>query len=266
MTEIKTGRASTRVAMLGSCVSSDIFRFVPSIGELALYRGRSSLISLMSAPLELQDDDLDWPSNFARHMIKGDFGKGLFEELEKAHCETLVVDFVEERWDVLRSGDSFVTCSGDLMNSNPQRLSRYAFERLSRLSPLVSELWRDACDRFVARLQERVPGIQVVLHSVFGVDKYREGLEVRPLAPFADGVPLQKLNPILAEYDGYLRSKLPSAIDLKLPRTYVADRDHRWGLGPFHFEEKYYLDAAKMLRVAMTSGLTEAVPAPSSGR
>jgi hypothetical protein len=257
--KIKTERGTNRVAILGSCVSSDIFRFVPSLGELAFYRGRSSLISLMSPPLELQDDDLDWTSNFGRQMIQRDFGKRFFEELQAADCGTLIVDFVDERWDVLRSRDSFVTYSADLMHSNPQRLARYTFERLSRLDPLVSKLWRDACDRFVAQLQEWIPGIRVVLHSVFGVDRYRKGRTVRPLAPVADGVRLQRLNPILAEYNRYFRSKWPSATDLTLPRTYVADRDHRWGLGPFHFEEKYYLDAAKMLRVAMISGSRQVV-------
>ena len=61
-------------------------------------------------------------------MIQRDFGKRFFEELQAADCGTLIVDFVDERWDVLRSRDSFVTYSADLMHSNPQRLARYTFE------------------------------------------------------------------------------------------------------------------------------------------
>ena len=132
--KIKTERATNRVAILGSCVSSDIFRFVPSLGELAFYRGRSSLISLMSPSLELPRTMIwTWTSNFGRQMIQRDFGKRFFEELQAADCGTLIVDFVDERWDVLRSRGSFVTYSADLMHSNPQRLARYTFERLSRL-------------------------------------------------------------------------------------------------------------------------------------
>jgi hypothetical protein len=53
---------------------------------------------------------------------------------------------------------------------------------------------------------------------------------------------------MLEDYNACFCS-LISPLTLELPRTYVADKSHVFGLGPFHYEESYYVDAANMLRV-----------------
>jgi len=239
--------ARGRFAILGSCVSSDIFRLAPGLGQLVSYHARSSLLSLMSPPLELADDDLGWPSNFARRTIKADFEKTFFADLEASDCDTLIVDFVDERWDLLRTGDSFVTLSQDLMKGRVDRLAHYDFVRMARMAPRTHQLWHDTCARFVRTLRECLPGLRVVLHKVLGADRYRDGRKVRELAPFADGIPLGILNPMLEDYNACF-SSLISPLELELPRTYVADKSHAFGLGPFHYEERYYADAADILR------------------
>ena len=241
--------ARRRFAILGSCVSSDIFRLNPGRGQLVLYFARCSLLSLMSSPVEFGDDDLDWPSNFARRTVKADFEKTFFADLEAKECDTLIVDFVDERWDLLRIGDSLVTCSADLMNMGIDRLKRRGFTRVARRDTRTHELWRDACARFAATLRERLPGLQVVLHNVLGTNRCRDGRELCELAPFADGIPLADVNALLMDYNACFRSHMESLLDLELSRTYVADKSHRWGLSPFHFEERYYNDAANILSV-----------------
>jgi|ERR1022692_1995355 hypothetical protein len=239
--------ARRRFAILGSCVSSDIFRLNPGLGHLVSYHARSSLLSLMSSPLELGDDGRDWPSNFARLTIKADFEKTFFADLEALDCDTLIVDFVDERWDLLRVGNSVVTCSGDLMRSRVDRLSCHQFLRFARMDPRTHVLWRDACARFAETLRERLPGLRVVLHKVLGADRYRDGRKVCELVPFADGIQLGGLNAMLEDYNACFRSHMDSVLELELPRTYVADKSHLWGLGPFHYEERYYVDAANVL-------------------
>jgi hypothetical protein len=239
--------ARGRFAILGSCVSSDIFRLAPDAGQLVSYHARSSLLSLMSAPLELGDNDLAWHSNFARRTIKADFEKTFFTDLEASDCDTLIVDFVDERWDLLRVGDSMVTLSADLMKARVDRLARYDFVRMARMDPRTHELWRDACARFVRTFRERLPGVRVVLHKVLGADRYRDGRKLRELAPFADGIQLGVVNAMLEDYNACFCS-LISPLELELPRTYMANKSHAFGLGPFHYEERYYVNAADILR------------------
>src|SRR5580704_7312041 len=126
-----------RYAILGSCVSSDIFRLHPDLGELVAYHGRSSMLSMMSSPVEFRGDDFVWSSNFARRTIEADFQKTFFADLEASRCDFLIVDFVDERWDLLRLGDSFVTLSADLMKAGVEHLIRRGFRRVSRYHPEI---------------------------------------------------------------------------------------------------------------------------------
>ncbi len=245
----ETDLGRRRFVILGSCVSSDIFRLNPGLGQLVSYHARCSLLSLMSSPLEFGYDDLDWPSNFARRTVKADFEKTFFADLEALECDTLIVDFVDERWDLLRIGDSLVTCSADLMKLGDDRLTRRGFARVARRDTQTYVLWRDACARFAGTLRERLPGLQVVLHKVLGVDRCRDGRKLCELAPFADGIPLGVVNVMLEDYNACFRSHMESLIELELPRTYAAHKAHLWGLSPFHYEERYYRDAANILRV-----------------
>jgi hypothetical protein len=235
-----------RFAIFGSCVSGDIFRLHRDLGELVSYHSRCSLLSLMSSPLEFRDD-FDWPSNFARRVVKADFEKTFFDGLEASKCDALIVDFVDERWDLLRLGDSMVTCSANLMKMGADRLARRGFARVARSDARTQELWRDACARFAATLRERLPDLQVVLHKVLGAYRCRDGDEFCELEPFADGIPLEIVNPILEDCNACFRSHMESLLEIDLPRTYAADKNHSWGISPFHFEERYYKDAANFL-------------------
>jgi hypothetical protein len=250
--QLATGRPSTdpgrrRFAIFGSCVSGDIFRLNRDLGELVSYHSRCSLLSLMSSPLEFGDDDFDWPSNFARRVVKADFEKTFFDDLEASKCDALIVDFVDERWDLLRLGDSMVTCSAILMKMGVDRLTSRGFARVPRSDARTQELWRDACARFAATLRERLPDLQVVLHKVLGADRCRDGDEFCALAPFADGIPMADVNPVLEDCNACFRSHMESLLELDLPLTYAADKNHCWGISPFHYEERYYKDAANFL-------------------
>jgi len=160
-----------------------------------------------------------------------------------------IVDFVDERWDLLRLGDSIVTCSANLMKMGVVRLTRRGFARVARSDPRTQYLWRDACARFVATLRERLPGLQVVLQKPLGAYRCRDGDEFCELAPFADGIPLADVNPMLEDCNACFRSHMKSLPELELPRTCAADENHRWGISPFHYEERYYKDAANVLRL-----------------
>jgi hypothetical protein len=201
----------------------------------------------MSSPVEFRGGEFTWSSGFAHRAIEPDFKKTFFADLEAMRCDILVVDFVDERWDLLRIGDSFVTLSADLMNSAVERLFRRGFRRVARHDPEIQMLWRDACARFAATIRERLPNVRIVLHRVSGADRYHDGRKVRALAPFADGIPLGQIRAVVEDCYSCFRSHGRDLYELDLPPTYLADPCHRWGISPFHYEERYYRDAAAKL-------------------
>jgi hypothetical protein len=240
---------SRRIAILGSCVSADIFRLNPDAGELVSYHARSSLLSVMSPPLDLHDETFEWTSGFARREVKADFEKTFFKDIRKANCDLLLIDFVDERWDLLRTQQSFVTRSADLLDARIEQSASYGFERVARLEHTTQLLWRDACARFAIALQENLPNVRVVLHRVMGAGRYRNSKGVHDLQPFADGIPLKALRATLEDCYDFFLARFPGAAEIALPpNVYVAEESHRWGLSPFHFEDRYYWEVAEILR------------------
>ena len=238
-----------RIAILGSCVSADIFRLNPDVGDLVSYHGRSSLLSVMSPPIRLHDGAFEWTSGFARCAVKADFEKTFLNDTRNANCDLLLVDFVDERWDLLRTQLSFVTRSADLVDAGIEQSTLYAFERVDRLEETTQLLWRDACARFVIALQENLPNVRVVLHRVMGAGRYRNSRGLHALPPFADGIPLKALRATLEDCYDFLLAKIPGAAEIALPpNAYIAEESHRWGLSPFHFEDRYYREVAEILR------------------
>ncbi len=234
--------------MLGSCVSADVVRLDLGVPRFVFWYERSSLLSLMSPPLRDDYQGFDWPSNFAKSAVKADFEKTFFQDLMKTRCDMLFIDLVDDRWDLLRSGNTLVTRSQELMATGAEGIDRFGFERVNRLEPATQLLWRDACARFAVALRQHLPNVQVVLHRVLATSHYRDGQTIRDLNPFADGIPLGDLNTILEDCHECLLANIPSAVEIDLSRNYVANPNHRWGLGPFHFEDQYYLDVGRILR------------------
>jgi hypothetical protein len=236
--------STARAAVLGSCVTSGVLN-AGVVGRIASYHARTSLVSLVSPPCPVGLDAFSWHSGFARKVITADFEKTFLDDLEAREVDWLAIDLVDDRWDLLRFGDSWVTRSQDFVRAGGEALEPLACERLPRLDPGLAELWLDACGRFAAAFRARFPDLPVVLHRVVGVTSYRSGRHVQPIPPNSTGLEPAELNPLLDGYCSALERAIePVGVIRLLPARYVADPEHEWGLGPFHYEPRYYRDAA----------------------
>jgi hypothetical protein len=232
-----------RVSILGSCVTRDIFRVAPGDFEVVSYHCRTSLVSLMSPPLELDERGLAWSSPFPGRVVRADFEKTFFGSLVEAAPDLLLLDLVEERHDLLRRGESFAAHSRDLIDAG---FHPDGFEVLSRFRPDVEALWYPAARRFAETLKARFPDLPVVLHRAFGLTSFRDNGAVRAFPDRRRRV-IDVTNRMLRRFYAHLAADLPRAIILELPQTFAADAAHRWGLAPYHYEDAYYLEAMNHL-------------------
>jgi hypothetical protein len=196
----------------------------------------------MSPPLPLRDDELDWTSGFARHAVQADFAKTFFDDLESASPDYLIVDFVDDRFPLLRCGASWFVRSHDFVACGGDAISRYRLVKVPRTWLGLRLLWRDACRRFASALRRRFPDLPVVVHRAAG----RPSPDRSPTS--CDGIEIGVLNHLLDEYASWFADDIEPVLELSLPGPYLADRQHRWGYSPFHYEERYYRDVADALR------------------
>jgi hypothetical protein len=235
--------SGARFSILGSCVTSELFRF--GLEPPASYHARTSVLSIMSPPLALADDDLDWASGFAKRAVQADFAKTFFDDLEKAAPDYLIVDFVDDRFALLRAGESWFVRSNDFIACGGDALERYRFVSVPRTWSGLRPLWREACRRFAHSLRERFPDLPVVVHRAAGITG-------SGALASCDGIRIRVLNRMLDEYASWFGRDVQPVLELSLPGPYRADGEHYLGHSPFHYEERYYREAADILRSSLS--------------
>jgi UDP-glucuronate 4-epimerase len=226
--------AMLRVSILGSCVTGDPVYQASGEIQMLSYQARTSFISQNSPPLELAVDALSWPSRFAKQCVLADFQKSALQSLEQGEPEAIVFDLIDDRFDLLRCGDSYVLLSDPLREAGFQGSLSAQFERIARLSPEASGLWLRACDSMAKKLAEMFPRMHLILHRCWFASEYQDGATVRSF----DSPNLKKsaaMNEMLAHYYAHFERALPrlTSIEVDLPRR--ADAHHKYGLTPFHY-------------------------------
>ncbi|MDG4658134.1 DUF6270 domain-containing protein [Ectobacillus antri] len=236
--EVQPESKVVSIGILGSCVTRDVFNFDEQQQfTINYYQARTSLVSLMSPSLKVKETDIALTSAFQKRMVLGDCNKTFFKQIALRKPEYLIIDFIDERFDVIQSGNAFVTRSREFINSklsqNIRKHARFSVEERE-------ELWNDAVQRFADKIITLYEPSQLVLHEAYYKDKYvTKDREVRSFDAdiLSDN---EKNNRILQGFYQQLQQLIPGIVVIKPSEKYLASESHMWGLSPFHYEDAYY--------------------------
>ncbi|WBW95597.1 DUF6270 domain-containing protein [Oceanirhabdus sp. W0125-5] len=232
--------------ILGSCVTRDAFNYTETF-HVKSYHARSSLISLAHNPLFVDEKDILLDSPFQKRIIKADFTNSLYGILESYKFDYLIIDFIDERFDLLRYGNSFVTRSAEFVNSGLLENKKYKFDRVNRYSVSTHILWEKSCDIFISKIIKLIPQKKIILHKALWASKYIDNNKVFAF-PNKELTNIKMNNLILDRYYSYFESKLPNINVIKIDnKDLVADKNHKWGLTPFHYKKDYYLELLRKI-------------------
>lgn len=264
-----------RVAIIGSCITRDLWPIRGDGAEGLLYVSRTSLPSLLSEPLQGFQPAKEPPG-----PLKGYPHKALVEDLTKTALARLVAfrpthlifDLIDERFDLLWVERSIITHSWELEASGylaqePLRGAR----SIPRLSPACTRLWTEAAGELAALVRATpLREAQLVLHVSRWASEVRgpDG-RLRPLTDVAimEGRPAEigEHNALLAVYEDILTRVMPPMARLDAAGLRVADAEHRWGLSPFHFIPEYYAEIWRQLAALGVSSAAPAAPSVPAG-
>ena len=116
-----TSDKKNNVSIFGSCVSRDMIESGLTSGaeiQLKTYIARQSVISSVSPPLVFDEDTIKLSSAFQKRMVIDDLKKKAFDLFSSDGSDYLIVDFIDERFNLASIDNSFVTCSTELLNSS----------------------------------------------------------------------------------------------------------------------------------------------------
>lgn len=240
----------TRVAIIGSCISRDLWPIRGEGVDDLLYVSRTSLPSLFAPPVQGFLPRAEPPAGLTRYQhgaVLADLTKSALAQLVAHRPTHLIFDFIDERFDLLSDGRSLFTHSWELETSGYLAAPPLVGARTApRLSEACGLLWAAGVREMAAFIAATpLREAKILLHEARWAEHYLDQMgEKRPFGPVqifehrpAD---IEGHNRLLANYERLFVTQLPQAERVAAPEYRLADERHRWGLSPFHYVDGYY--------------------------
>ncbi|MFT4008393.1 MAG: glycosyltransferase [Lacrimispora sp.] len=210
----------------------------------------SSLIGIMHP---LKEEVEFYHKNLYRNMmIERDMYSAFWDILKESVPRYLCMDFIEERFDVIRCGDSCITRS-DAFDEAEVPLE--GTQVLSRRSKECMDLWKTSCLDFISKVQAEYPSTRIVLVKnflceQFGSDAGREN--------YPNYLEIREMNRILEGYYQFFAESCPSAsvIEVAESEQYFTDKDYEYGKLPSHLNDLVNREIAVKIEAEIRGGIS----------
>lgn len=230
--------AMRRVLILGSCVSRDALEIDPDAFKIVNYLARTSMASVgMSAvdDLDVRQKVATLPSDFQRRMALNDLDKTTSTFVRDTPHDILLLDFVDERFNLVLTGKTLYSLSGELEKSG---LDTEGKTLLTPDSESFLSLWSMGLERLLSSVDRT----KVVLNRAYWAERNRDGSEASSMGW------IKRNNALLKRlYEAAERSWHIPSIHYP-PEIILADPGHRWGKAPYHYTETLYLHTIQELK------------------
>ena len=251
-----------RLAIWGSCVTRDALEIRPHQFDPIEYFARTSWVSQASPhPAGEVEIGPELTGKFGERMVREDLGREVLDQISAARPDLLVLDLIDERFDLLHVGTGWVTES-DYYRQTPmsERDRDRVDERNLVRSPRRAELFEAAVPLLAGRIVEEMPDVPVLLHAAY----YTPIITTDEVALYANAArDAVSMNEALVGFGRSLQRELGERLQVFTPRAEVqrTDPGHRWGLSMYHYEHAYYVDLLDAMEaVAAGSGHPQVSP------
>ena len=170
---------------------------------------------------------------------------GIIEELQP---EYIFMNFIEERFDILKYGKGYITKS----DAFDEILEDRNYLKIERDSEECFEMWRNSFQNFIKEIKRRIPGCKIII-----IENYlsEEVGDINNKEYFDELDMIRKTNSILKRYYT-LAHKLDKTITMvKTSKCgyYYTDREYEYGAVPAHLNEIVNKEIAALIERAMQS-------------
>lgn len=245
------------VLIFGSCVSRDILSHsAKSKSSLVLvdYFARSSFASLVARSAgEVVISYLDRiPSAFQRRMVERDLKKSFLTSIEDLDFDCLLVDFIDERFNVWFGADGTVcTLSSEFVQTgflDEIGGGRVVFSG----SDEFWENWLLGWSAFVNKLRSVNKLDKIIINKVFWSKNTVGG---RAFGRAYSERRIFEANEFLEKIYARVEQDIPNCQFVMFSNDQLRAADvHKWGLSPFHYVDEYYEVALGKI-IARVSGV-----------
>ena len=247
----------SRVAILGSCITRDLWRFRGSAVADLHYVSRTSLPSLFAKPVPGFRPATKPPTGLKaqpHRALVADITKTALAGLVAYRPTHLIFDFIDERFDLLAAGGALITDSWELEASGYRKQAALRGARtIPRRSAAAERLWLEAAVELAGFVRATpLRDARLILHKAqWATHRRGAGRRAVPLTDIEilPGVPgdIGGYNALMARYEAAFTELMPPMAQVSAPDQRWADKAHAWGLSPFHYEPGYYAEIWRQL-------------------
>ena len=228
-----------RIFILGSVVSRDMLDVASEKFCVAGYLARTSMAGVGLPPIglpQIRESILGKLSPEQQRMIFNDLDKDTLQSVRKADSDAVLLDFIEERFDLYLTENSVFSGTGELRSLMPKEMPSLTILKSGGES--FFSLWLAGFERLMAELD----GKHVILNRVYWAEKFTDSANVASRAWILhNNAVLQRLYELVDRYWAIPAIDYPRDI-------WIADPDHRWGKAPYHYTSSVYAHGARALK------------------
>ncbi|MGY4877586.1 DUF6270 domain-containing protein [Vreelandella aquamarina] len=235
-----------RFGILGSCVTRDIFTHSKAASEwsVSTYLSRATCQSILSDKVGFSFKELP-AASFSDRRFRNDFNKEHFSliKADRELSDFFLLDFIDERHSVYFDGENYLTKT---KSSKPyiRKLIRSVGGEV--VAPGDKKWSEKEVIESIVKLVKKIIEIrgEVFIHRAYWAEKYKD--DTGEVFLFNNDV-LDKClfwNSLLYKVYCFLE-KIDGVFFFDITEEPVANKNHKWGCAPFHYENSYYIKASE---------------------
>lgn len=248
------------IGVFGSCATRDLFysKVIPNYKDyfqITTYSGRQSIISFMQQPLDFEEDEIDTGDRVRTRFIKEEFEKKYFQDLINNPPDYYIMDIYYE----VIFGILYIDKDVIITNNYPD-LSRTSFYNkiegdiktlTLKDNPIeYFKLFKEYLELFFNFFKMHCPNTKIILNRIKAM-----WVISKPGNTFETNENLKKIasdnNVLFEQLENYIIDNFDVAV-IDFSCNYLLDANHMWGIGPMHYEQKYYDDKFNQLKKIVT--------------
>lgn len=223
-----------KAVLWGSYNLTKILQKTQILEDPYLRNSFASIIPLMAAPPAMESPKHRNP--YREFMLRREFRREFFGELDEERPTYIILDFVEERYGVIEKDGCYLTKSDALAESG---FDFHDWRNIPITSETFWQLWQDACRLFAEELKRR-PFLQgIILIENVLAERYGD---IHQKKVFKNIEEIRTINHCLKKMYQFFKQCCQGinglqCIDFTSDELYITDEEFEYGCCPWHLNE-----------------------------
>jgi hypothetical protein len=189
----------------------------------------SSIISVMHP---VKNITIEHKNIYRKIMVNRDVQSDFWDIYEYSNASHIFIDLVEERFDILKLNEGYITKSDAWDNSEKCPCQG----TICRLSAECDALWKNSFDDFVKKARTVKNNVKIIVVENFLALSYGD---ILCQTEYKDVESIREINKKLKSYYSYINEKYPELIMIKTSEcdNYFTDDKYEYGVQPSHLND-----------------------------